>query len=472
MNILSKFLSWCAGADNEILKKLPAEITKYHSVGITILFTGVFAALSGGYAAYTIFHILWVAVLIGLIWGFMIFNLDRFIVMSIKKTDNFSKELLTALPRILLALIISLVVAKPLEIRIFKDRIKRVIATKELDEKENDVKRLDSIYGKTRVFGEIQQINLNLAKFDSIKDGLPKGEYFQSLKNKKTTFNNSINSKTAKRKREQTKISNFFNQYTYIDTLNGKAIKKKAFRSSHLPLGAWNKIKPTVNRRDNLSKEIKDILTEISSIDAKIQSEIENHKKEYQDKINQFNTNLGTKEKEQKKIDMFIATDTIKLRDVNKIAFSENFITQLEALGTLTKYKKSTINNDETVIAADNTMYWINLAIILLFIVIETAPIFVKLITSKGQYDIALEAKFLTDESKIVSDSNIKILQDEKREEIALFKEEEDERMKKQLLTELFKKRENQKKVDIQNIQTEDEYQNMIDEIMDSQKNI
>jgi hypothetical protein len=92
-------------------------------MGATIFFTGVFAALAAGYALYTVFDSYLIAGFFGLIWGLMIFNLDRYIVSSMRKEGKFSKELFMASPRIILAILISIVIAKPLELKIFEKEI-------------------------------------------------------------------------------------------------------------------------------------------------------------------------------------------------------------------------------------------------------------------------------------------------------------------------------------------------------------
>ncbi len=123
MQHLTTFFWICSGADIAILKKCPTEKSKYVGIGATVFFTGLFAALAGGYAMYTVFDNAWIAGVSGLIWGLLIFNLDRFIVSSMRKEGKFSRELFMALPRILLAILISVVIAKPLELKIFEKEI-------------------------------------------------------------------------------------------------------------------------------------------------------------------------------------------------------------------------------------------------------------------------------------------------------------------------------------------------------------
>ena len=123
MKKLTSFFLICSGADSSLLQKCRTETSKYVGMGATIFFTGVFAALAASYALYTVFDSVWIAAIFGLIWGLMIFNLDRYIVSSMRKEGKFSREFFMASPRIILAVIISLVIAKPLELKIFEKEI-------------------------------------------------------------------------------------------------------------------------------------------------------------------------------------------------------------------------------------------------------------------------------------------------------------------------------------------------------------
>ncbi|KAA3440663.1 DUF4407 domain-containing protein [Rufibacter hautae] len=125
------FFWWCAGADDHILSQCPkSEHIKFGSIGATVLFTGILAALSGGYALYTVFDSVVAAAAFGLLWGAVIFNLDRFIVSTIRKEGKFGKEFLQILPRLVLALVLAIVISKPLELRIFQKEIDSVLEEK------------------------------------------------------------------------------------------------------------------------------------------------------------------------------------------------------------------------------------------------------------------------------------------------------------------------------------------------------
>ncbi|HEY6803621.1 MAG TPA: DUF4407 domain-containing protein [Pyrinomonadaceae bacterium] len=110
-------------------------MSRYAMMGTFVLLTALFAALSGGFALFTGFKIISLAVPIGLLWGGFIFTLDRFIVSSLRKklvppeASAGEKiwikggELLTALPRLVLATFIAVTVSVPLEMKYFEPEI-------------------------------------------------------------------------------------------------------------------------------------------------------------------------------------------------------------------------------------------------------------------------------------------------------------------------------------------------------------
>ncbi|WP_093141860.1 DUF4407 domain-containing protein [Ulvibacter litoralis] len=132
--MLQRFFIFCSGADTDILEECSAgEQTKFAGIGATVFFTAVMATIAAAYALYTVFDTYFTAIFFGMIWGLLIFNLDRFIVSTIKKRDHFFDELLQASPRILLAIIIAIVIAKPLEMKIFEKEINQVLLEQKND---------------------------------------------------------------------------------------------------------------------------------------------------------------------------------------------------------------------------------------------------------------------------------------------------------------------------------------------------
>ena len=126
--MLQDFYILCSGSDATILKTCSkGEQNKYAGIGATVFFTAVMAFIASSYALYTVFDDSFAAVFFGLIWGLLIFNLDRFIVSTIKKRNRVRSELWQATPRIILAVIIAVVISKPLEMKIFEKEINQVL---------------------------------------------------------------------------------------------------------------------------------------------------------------------------------------------------------------------------------------------------------------------------------------------------------------------------------------------------------
>ena len=120
----SHFLWWCAGAYQDLLKECPSEQTKYAGLGGVLLATFALAALSAGYAIYSVFNEPVWAVLFAIVWGLIIFNFDRFLVSTMRKYGvSRRKQLWMAAPRIALALLIGFTIARPLELKIFEKEI-------------------------------------------------------------------------------------------------------------------------------------------------------------------------------------------------------------------------------------------------------------------------------------------------------------------------------------------------------------
>lgn len=175
MNGISRFFWFCAGAHIPTLNQHPTEHNKYMGIGATIFFTGLFAALSGGYAMYFVFKgevFAWLfALFFGLIWGLAIFNMDRYIVASIDKSATSSKQFWQALPRILLAIMIGIVISRPLELKIFDKEIKQRLNISYLNGQRAKIDTLNKAFGKKYTL-EIDKLNQAKTQRDSLDSAI------------------------------------------------------------------------------------------------------------------------------------------------------------------------------------------------------------------------------------------------------------------------------------------------------------
>ena len=318
MQKITSFFLFSSGADTNIIEKCPTDKSKYVGIGATIFFTGLFAALAASYALYTVFDSIPVAAALGLVWGLMIFNLDRYIVSSMRKDNKFFKELIMATPRLLLAISISLIIAKPLELKIFEKEIESELVLME------------------------QQ---SFAKQDA---------------EVKSRFTPTIDQ-----------------QKSEILNLKDELIKKAALRDE-LVLKAQQEADGTGgSMRRNLGPIYK-----VKKADA---DRAENELKEFSEinlqRIEELETQLSTQEA------LLLAELTgLAKKKLNGPA------ARLEALNRISE--------------SSTAIWWANLFIILLFIILETTPILVKLISRSGPYDSLLhieEHSFLTKEIEVIA---------------------------------------------------------------------
>jgi len=144
------------------------EQTKYVGIGATVFFTAIMAFIASSYALFTVFDDPYVAMAFGFVWSMLIFNLDRFIVSTIRKRDHFKSEFLQASPRIILAIIIAIVISKPLEIKIFEKEINTVLL------KEKNAMALNNKKQVANYFKS--DVEKNKAETDNLKAEIAKKE--------------------------------------------------------------------------------------------------------------------------------------------------------------------------------------------------------------------------------------------------------------------------------------------------------
>lgn len=180
MKKITDFFWFCSGAHTDTLKRYPTEHNKYVGIGATIFFTALFASLSGGYAMYFVFAgsplAVIFAVLFGLIWGLAIFNMDRYIVSSISKSGTTNQQILQATPRILLAIVIGIVISRPLELRIFDKEIREKLKTSYLNGQRSRIDTLNKTFTNKYV-SEIQKTTELKREKDSLEKDISRSRY-------------------------------------------------------------------------------------------------------------------------------------------------------------------------------------------------------------------------------------------------------------------------------------------------------
>jgi hypothetical protein len=178
-NPVMRFLWKAAGGDRFLLERATySDQVKYMCLGGIVFSTGAMAGLAGGYAFYTIFEpkgsaiaystnlqTALMSICFGLIWGLIIFNIDRFIVTSTGKGDGTeaitADEFKTAIPRIIMGAIIALTISKPVEIRMFKTEIDVQLRSEQIDQQREYIDKTNKNFN-----GEIEKIDQQIIVFE------------------------------------------------------------------------------------------------------------------------------------------------------------------------------------------------------------------------------------------------------------------------------------------------------------------
>jgi len=211
-----------------------------------------------------------------------------------------------ALPRIILAVFIAVVVARPIEMKLFEKEIDLQVQKAQLEMRQEQMQSVSN------QFGEIEQLR-------------QENDSLQQLINKKAERRNEL-----------------------YDLMIAEA-------EGRSPVGVMGK-GPVYKEKQ---REYAFAVEELKELRTRIVPQIASNN----ERIAALN---------QKK-DELAATNQIVISRAN------GFLSRLRALNELQEEEK--------------TVYWASLFILLLFVVIEISPVFVKLISSRGPYDELLEAE-------------------------------------------------------------------------------
>src|SRR5215207_4060886 len=117
-------LAVLAGARLDVLSVAPGSRARFVALGGVLLSTGGLAAVSAAFAVHMALGVWWpFALLVGLGWGAVIVNLDRMVLVGMGHDSSLKRNLVLAVPRVGLALILGVVVATPLTLQVFHKEI-------------------------------------------------------------------------------------------------------------------------------------------------------------------------------------------------------------------------------------------------------------------------------------------------------------------------------------------------------------
>jgi hypothetical protein len=123
-------LAVLAGARPDVLAAAPGARAKFVALGGVLLSTGGLALVSMAFAVHMALGVWWpFALLVGLGWGLVVVNLDRMLLVGMAHDTSLKRNLVLAVPRVGLALVLGVVIATPLTLQIFAKEIDTEIVT-------------------------------------------------------------------------------------------------------------------------------------------------------------------------------------------------------------------------------------------------------------------------------------------------------------------------------------------------------
>jgi len=234
---VERFFLWCSGAVPEVLAQCPTEINKYLGIGTLVFLTSILAGTSGGYALYFVFNDIYISILGGCFWALLIFTLNYFIVTVMRNQGTFWEKAAVALPRIALSLVISMVIALPLELRIFekeilenmqktrKEKSEKEIQTLEEDKNALDTKNNNYEVRKKELFELTRRASISNIQVGRIGRKISANieKFIASVDSEMNEINKNIDAVTNEKKAKQSEIDSIKNDLTiaWVATTTG-----------------------------------------------------------------------------------------------------------------------------------------------------------------------------------------------------------------------------------------------------------
>ena len=347
-NWFTKFLWHSAGADRQLLDRCPkSDQVKYECLGGLVLSTSVLAFMSGSYAIYVAFSrkdidaldvvSLVAALVVGLFWALLVYNLERFIVSSMGKVDEtgaitFAK-LWRALPRILLSLVVGTVLAAPLEVRVLENEVRQIVSQRRaLAMVDIERRYADARSEKNRIADFRSRLpNNELAKVELSIIALQ-----QKINEKESNFDAITAARSQNRRQD---LSPHLLQLTgSLQTTQQLASLK---RDTERDLVKWqDKLKVAISKRTLLEKN-QTLVNEVNNVKAEFKKST---RREYEKQVSDLKNESG-------------------------------LVRQLE------------------IIHADPKLNGISFFLRLLLIIIETSPIIFKMMVSRSTYEVLLDSQ-------------------------------------------------------------------------------
>ncbi|WP_440072372.1 DUF4407 domain-containing protein [Streptosporangium sp. OZ121] len=335
-----------SGARPEILKLCPTEQGKFEGIGGAVLTTSVLAVVSMTFALNSALDVpLLIAIPASLVWGLAIMSLDRWLV-STMHADG-SRLWRVALPRILMALLLGIVVSTPLVLQIFKSEIDaQIVQIKQ--QRANEFTMRQSAGSVAKELDRLRKETAALQNVITSEGDVP----LDPSKDPK------VKSLTAERDTQQKQVEKLYDEWQ-CQLYGGKTCPRKG--NGPLAQASESTYKKAKSRVDLLNRQIEERKAELTATDESSRAE-----------------RLAQARQELPKTQELLDAAVRRQSDLQNAFDAENRATD----GLLIRLQALNEVSGE-----DVTLRLTHLLLILLFLLIECLPVAVKLMQKPGNYE-------------------------------------------------------------------------------------
>lgn len=418
-----RYLLWIiSGSEISILKECKTDYNRHANIGLAIFVTTLIAVFAGSLAGFEFGnHKFGTAILFGLLWGLMVFTIDRNMVLTLKKDPSKTRQklLLPILYRMFLSALIAFFIAIPLELWIFKENIKKQIRI------DNDAEIIHQRKVETEKFGiedlksDLDSYNYQSSRLDSILGEEEPALNYQNYTGVKNEMNTAYQEYTLFL-REFNRIVKYRKSLweqvpEYQDTVLNRIVKDKKTTEYYDWYKLWKQTKPG-NGKMTIQLNGK------NQTYNKLKEKVNSIKSEYFKK--------RTNEKNNYDSLLYIASNKLALNknsiEIKKASY-EKFIDSFD--GFIIQW--TALNNIK-----NGWLIFFIWFIRLVFFVIEMLPTLAKVTTPVGSYDWAVYYTEINKKSFLESNRKLreKIEEIKSETEIEIYKRKEKQRIEHDLI--------------------------------------
>lgn len=384
---LERRLAYFGGAYIPVLLTNLTDKSKYVRIGLFVFVTAIMAFTTMMFALNSVFFNGSQKNLIipfALIWASIIFIIDWGLVATMRKEESFSLRSLKTytsiifptLLRIFVAGLISFTISKPLEVKLFENRLAPAIAELKALRLQNKINELDA---KAKEMDPLPKIDTAINSLIAAQKEIP--EEAKTYDVQINQNNDQISEKEKQISALETTNSGIRRQsYGRICTetdVDGNCTKYGTGWLNEGAKAAYNQNRGRVN---TLRSEISQIRNNTNGLTQNRANVIRAYQEPIKNQISDIREDRSRASVEQTKQGSINAVNKDSMRVAYNLAYDKNYLMiQIDALETLA--------NDPV---EGGFVFWVKWLIFAIIFVIDLMPIFIKLLSPFGPYEQAI----------------------------------------------------------------------------------